>query len=46
MKRVIHYHEALVFQYGNVYVVTPNIRQLYEDEELQRECVKFVSKSG
>ena len=34
------------FQYSNVYVVTPKINQLYEDEHVQNECLEYVAKTG
>nr|CAD7457340.1 unnamed protein product [Timema tahoe] len=35
-----------IFQYSNVYSVTPKIKMLSIDKELQQRCIKFVSKSG
>ena len=33
-------------QYSNVYVTTPDIRLLAEDEDMQEECLAFVAKHG
>jgi len=34
-----------LFQYSNVYRVTPEIQKLAESKQLQEECIKYVSKS-
>ncbi|GAB6029205.1 Nitrogen permease regulator-like 2, variant 2 [Chamberlinius hualienensis] len=33
-----------IFQYSNVYTVTPEIQRLYEDKALQDECLKYVAR--
>lgn len=44
------YHETVklisIFQYSNVYMVTPDINKLCEDEDLQKECIEYVARSG
>lgn len=35
-----------IFQYSNVYAGTPQLRQLADDEKLQKECIEYVSKSS
>lgn len=35
-----------IFQYSNVYTVTPKIKQLAEDKQLQNECVNYVARGG
>jgi len=41
------YHGAIklisVFQYSNVYMPTPGISTLADDEEMQTECIRFVA---
>lgn len=33
-----------IFQYSNVYTVTPSIRTLAESKDLQDECIRYVAK--
>ncbi|XP_072026942.1 GATOR1 complex protein NPRL2-like [Amphiura filiformis] len=35
-----------IFQYSNVYMITPEIDKLMEDKELQEECLEYVAKPG
>ncbi|XP_071959760.1 GATOR1 complex protein NPRL2-like [Antedon mediterranea] len=43
------YYEVIttvpIFQYSNVYTVTPEINRLMEDKELQQECIRYVARS-
>ncbi|KAK7792932.1 hypothetical protein R5R35_008073 [Gryllus longicercus] len=34
-----------IFQYSNVYAVTPKLRNLAENKDLQDRCIRYVSKS-
>ncbi|KAJ1501867.1 Nitrogen permease regulator 2 [Coelomomyces lativittatus] len=34
------------FQFSNIYVVTPKLRQLARNERLQQECIQFVTYPG
>jgi len=34
-----------IFQYTNVYTVTPNIRHLAENKSLQEDCLKYVARN-
>ncbi len=36
----------ITFQYSNVYVCTPEISILMEDEEIQEQCLSYVAKPG
>ncbi|XP_070152194.1 GATOR complex protein NPRL2 isoform X2 [Polyergus mexicanus] len=35
-----------IFQYSNVYAVTPKLRQLGDDMKLQNRCIAYASKSS
>ncbi|XP_044732907.1 GATOR complex protein NPRL2 isoform X2 [Chrysoperla carnea] len=35
-----------IFQYSNVYTATPKLKNLASNEELQRQCIAYVSKSA
>lgn len=35
-----------IFQFSNVYAVTPRIAVLAHDAEMQHECIRYVSKAG
>lgn len=34
-----------IFQYANIYTVTPDIRNLAESSRLQEECIKYVARN-
>ena len=47
IQNLVHYgiiQLISIFQYTNVYVTTPNINKLAEDESMQRECVEYIAK--
>jgi hypothetical protein len=35
-----------IFQYSNSYLPTQRLVELYENEELQQECIRYVSRPG
>ncbi|XP_067683255.1 GATOR1 complex protein NPRL2-like [Haliotis asinina] len=49
LQNLIHYTVIKlisIFQYSNVYTVTPEINTLFENTALQMECVQFVARKG
>ncbi|XP_071082771.1 GATOR1 complex protein NPRL2-like [Haliotis cracherodii] len=49
LQNLIHYTVIKlisIFQYSNVYTVTPEINSLFENSALQMECVQFVARKG
>ena len=35
-----------LFQFSNIYAVTPEIRKLYTNPDLQEECLSYIAKIG
>ena len=35
-----------IFQYSNMYAVTPKLRELPLNPDLRKECISYVAKSG
>ncbi|XP_077984006.1 GATOR1 complex protein NPRL2-like [Glandiceps talaboti] len=35
-----------IFQYSNVYAPTPDINKLVDDRQLQKECIRYIAKTG
>ena len=47
IQQLIHYGVVAlvdIFQYSNIYAVTPGIRRLYDEPELTAACIEFVKK--
>lgn len=35
-----------IFQYSNMYVSTPKLRELAVNEEMKKDCIAYITKSG
>ncbi|XP_041347751.1 GATOR complex protein NPRL2-like [Gigantopelta aegis] len=49
IQNLIHYQVVQmvsIFQYSNMYTVTPKINRLAEDKSLQSECIQFVARKS
>jgi len=49
MRQLMYFHCIKlmdIFQYSNIYACTPRIRELAENEELQKSCLRFICKQN
>ncbi|ESO95737.1 hypothetical protein LOTGIDRAFT_188434 [Lottia gigantea] len=47
LQNLLHYQviqNLSIFQYSNVYTITPQLQQLATDKQLQEECIQFVGR--
>lgn len=43
---ILHVAICAILQYSNVYVTMPEVHQLLNNAELQKECLDYVSLPG